>query len=60
MRLANLFIAELAKNMLAEILDLGFRGKGFIVLMARELEVTVDFAALKLQIQLSCAFIVGG
>ena len=60
LRLANLFIAELAKNMRAEILALGLRRKELIILMRRELEVTVDLAAVKLQIQLTCALIVRG
>ncbi len=60
LRLANLFIAELAKNMRAKILALGLRCKELIIQMGRELEVTVDLAALKLQIQLTCARIVRG
>jgi len=60
LRTANLFIAELAANMRAKILALGFSRKELIIPMGRELEVAVDFAAMKLQIQLTFAVIVRG
>ena len=59
-RLANLFIEEFATNMRAKIPTLGFSRKELLILMWRELEVAVDLAAVKLQIQLPLVLIVRG
>ena len=59
-RLANLFIEEFATNMRAKIPTLGFSRKEFLIPMWRELEVAVDLAAVKLQIQLPLVLIVRG
>ena len=59
-RLANLFIEEFATNMRAKISTLGFSRKELLILMWRELEVAIDLAAVKLQIQLPLVLIVGG
>jgi hypothetical protein len=59
-RLANLFVAELATNVRAKIPALGFSRKELIILMRRELEVPIDLAAVELQKQLTLVLVVRG